>query len=139
MYRLVPLVSACTTIFPILPVEVWCLILRALDGKSLLATVRSASYFGNIVRGDPVLRKTLRDAVKDAKREMSEWLNRPGMALTITREGSDRLFGSNCRKKVTTAKCPDMQDYPRIEKTTRNHRKMKVGTTKSNRYAPYRI
>ncbi|VEN41002.1 unnamed protein product, partial [Callosobruchus maculatus] len=53
---------------PVLPTEIWCLILRYLDDDGLLLAVRSNRLWLEYVKGDPVLNKRL-NSVLMKKRE----------------------------------------------------------------------
>ncbi|XP_066152324.1 uncharacterized protein [Euwallacea fornicatus] len=120
MYKLLPLVSVYASVLPTIPVELWCLILRMLDG-------------------DPVLKKNVKDAAKKERQEIMNQLMKPGMSATVTREERARLFGSNIRKKVKISKCPSIIEAARvgIVATRRGLKAEKM--TKPSRYAPYRI
>lgn len=52
---------------PLLPVEVWCKILRSLDATSLLSASRASPQFLYIIQGDPILRIILETAIQHEK------------------------------------------------------------------------
>ncbi|ENN80332.1 hypothetical protein YQE_03324, partial [Dendroctonus ponderosae] len=142
MYRLLPLISVFSSAsFSTLPVEMWCLILRLLDAKSLLAAARSSSLFDRVVKGDPVLKKTLESAIRIEQQEIMEPLTRPGMAASISRDEHAMLFGTNRQKIVTIAKSKySLRQVKAYQKTKEcSGHKAKFTTTNTGRFTPYRI
>lgn len=140
MYQLLPFVTACATALPTLPVEMWCLILRLLDAKSLLSAVRSSTYLKSIAQGDPILKKTSEDAIMEEQRELLS-LARYN-PVSVTRTERSRLFGTNCTKRYSFAKCPKMfavlADNKKEYKLNKGTRKL-TNTKKTSRYCPYRM
>ncbi|KAJ3649210.1 hypothetical protein Zmor_020964 [Zophobas morio] len=102
MYQILPFVTASEFALPDLPVELWANILRCLDPSSLLTATRSSDPWKRIAQGDPVLRKTVKNQLVLEKRKRREEMLNPGLLLSITREGSGRLFGSNTGKVLRT-------------------------------------
>ncbi|XP_063920787.1 uncharacterized protein LOC135135626 [Zophobas morio] len=100
MYRILPFVCAAESVLPDLPVELWATILRCLDPSSLLAAVRSNDLWDRVTQGVPVLRRTIKDQLALEKQRRREEMLNPRLLLSITREGSGRLFGSNGNKVV---------------------------------------
>ncbi|KAJ3649215.1 hypothetical protein Zmor_020968 [Zophobas morio] len=102
MYQILPFVTAVEFALPDLPVELWTSILRCLDPYSLLNATRSNDWWERIAQGDPLLRNIVKDQLLLEKRRRREEMLNPGLSLSITREGSGRLFGSNARKVLRT-------------------------------------
>ncbi|KAJ3649214.1 hypothetical protein Zmor_020967 [Zophobas morio] len=100
MYQILPFVPTAEFVLPDLPVELWASILRCLDPSSLLNATRSSDLWERIAQGDPVLRKTVKDQLVLEKRRRREEMLNPGLLLSITRERSGSLFGSNAGKVV---------------------------------------
>ncbi|KAH1005837.1 hypothetical protein HUJ04_006750 [Dendroctonus ponderosae] len=119
----------------------WCLILRLLDAESLLAAARSSPLFDRVVKGDPVLKKTLQAAIQMEQREIMERLTRPGMAASISRDEHAMLFGSNRQKIVTIAKSKhslrQVKEYHKRKESSGC--KARTTTTNTARFNPYRI
>ncbi|KAJ3641469.1 hypothetical protein Zmor_027976 [Zophobas morio] len=102
MYKILPFAATVEFALPNLPVEIWANILRCLDPSSLLTAARSNDLWDRITQGDPVLRKTVRDQLVLEKRRRREEMLNPGLLLSITRNGSGRLFGSNASTILRT-------------------------------------
>ncbi|KAL1510033.1 hypothetical protein ABEB36_004689 [Hypothenemus hampei] len=139
MYQLLPIVSAICCFLPTFPTEVWCLIFRHLDQKSLLAVFRSCTEFSALIEGDPLLRVRVRKAQKQEQRKLMDQLTKPGTVASVTRLERARLFNTNCAKKIEWTK------ITRTEQTVSRGRKTEtLGKTKSkgcltNRFVPYRL
>ncbi|KAH1029487.1 hypothetical protein HUJ05_002718 [Dendroctonus ponderosae] len=106
-----------------------------LDAKSLLAAARSSSLFDRVVKGDPVLKKTLESAIRIEQQEIMEPLTRPGMAASISRDEHAMLFGTNSQKIVTIAKSKySLRQVKAYQKTKEcSGRKAKTTTTNTGR------
>lgn len=137
MYQLLPIICAFTTVLPQFPVEVWCIILRLLDPASLLVTVRTVSYFDSIVQGDPILRKSLREAVDQENKNKFQMLIQPNMAVEIIRQDFPRLFGINVQKSIRSKR-----KLPILSQLKKDSTRKRLNATKiSNRtrFNPYRL
>ncbi|KAJ3656177.1 hypothetical protein Zmor_015273 [Zophobas morio] len=97
MFKTLPFVAANEFALPNLPVEIWVIILRCLDPRSLLTAARSFELWERITRGDRVLRKTLKKQLQLEKLRRREMLNQ-GLLIPINRKASGGLFGSNANK-----------------------------------------
>ena len=139
MYQLLPFFAACSTVLHTLPIEVWCLILRKLDRKSLLATVRSLDFLNFVVQGDLLLRENVKQAIKEENEECLSYLTRPGMSAAVTRKERAQLFGTNGEKRVSVRKSPETLHSALKEKTRKSMGKVLKSTGKINRFKPYRI
>ncbi|CAG9760983.1 unnamed protein product [Ceutorhynchus assimilis] len=140
MYSLLPFIT--TDMLPEMPIEVWCIILRMLDSKSLLSGVRSSSYFSSMARGDPILRQKVRRAFKEEKEEIVARLRRPGIATRVDRPSKQSgLYSKNSQKKTTIKKEPKMFKVCRAAKKEKESSDLKIRSNvcKSSRYNPYRI
>lgn len=137
MYQLLSIISVYTTVLPQLPVEVWCIILRLLDPASLLVTIRAVSFFNSIVQGDPVLRKSLRDAIDQENRKRLEMLTQPKMAVEISRQDFSRLFGSNVQKSIRSNRKLTILSQLKNESTRKRLNATKISNR--TRFNPYRL
>lgn len=136
MYQLLSII-VYTTVLPQLPVEVWCIILRLLDPASLLVTIRAVSFFNSIVQGDPVLRKSLRDAIDQENRKRLEMLTQPKMAVEISRQDFSRLFGSNVQKSIRSNRKLTILSQLKNESTKKRLNATKISNR--TRFNPYRL
>lgn len=136
MYQLLSII-VYTTVLPQLPVEVWCIILRLLDPASLLVTIRAVSFFNSIVQGDPVLRKSLRDAIDQENRKRLEMLTQPKMAVEISRQDFSRLFGSNVQKSIRSNRKLPILSQLKNESTRKRLNATKISNR--TRFNPYRL
>lgn len=136
MYQLLSII-VYTTVLPQLPVEVWCIILRLLDPASLLVTIRAVSFFNSIVQGDPVLRKSLRDAIDQENRKRLEMLTQPKMAVEISRQDFSRLFGSNVQKSIRSNRKLTILSQLKNESTRKRLNATKISNR--TRFNPYRL
>ncbi|CAG9760988.1 unnamed protein product [Ceutorhynchus assimilis] len=136
MYTLLPFIT--TGMVPEMPIEVWCVILRLLDSKSLLSTVRSSSSFSSMARGDPILRQKVRNAIKEEKEEIVARLRKPGISTIVERPSKQsELYSKNSQKKTTIRKEPKM--FKVCAKKESLDLKIKSKICKSSRFNPYRI
>lgn len=136
MYQLLSII-VYTTVLPQLPVEVWCIILRLLDPASLLVTIRAVGFFNSIVQGDPVLRKSLRDAIDQENRKRLEMLTQPKMAVEISRQDFSRLFGSNVQKSIRSNRKLPILSQLKNESTRKRLNATKISNR--TRFNPYRL
>lgn len=137
MYQLLPIICAFTTVLPQFPVEVWCIILRLLDPASLLVTVRTVSYFDSIVQGDPILRKSLREAVDQENKNKFQMLIQPNMAVEIIRQDFPRLFGINVQKSIRSKRKLPILSQLKNESTRKRLNATKISNR--TRFNPYRL
>lgn len=137
MYQLLPIICAFTTVLPQFPVEVWCIILRLLDPASLLVTVRTVSYFDSIVQGDPILRKSLREAVDQENKNKFQMLIQPNMAVEIIRQDFPRLFGINVQKSIRSKRKLPILSQLKNDSTTKRLNATKISNR--TRFNPYRL
>ncbi|CAG9769197.1 unnamed protein product [Ceutorhynchus assimilis] len=125
-----------------MPIEVWCVVLRLLDSKSLLSAVRSSSFFSTMARGDPILKKKVRIAIKEEKEEIVAQLARPGVMTTVERSSTKQsgLYAKNVQKKITIRKEPKIFKAREIKaKKGTSDSKIRTKITKSSRFNPYRL
>ncbi|KAJ8927387.1 hypothetical protein NQ314_020162, partial [Rhamnusium bicolor] len=87
----------------ILPVEMWSIIFRLLDTKSLLAGARSHKLWLNVCRGDPILRRRLHFALKEEKNYFHNMIINPKMVTTVSRKLPSRKYGTNVQKSVSNS------------------------------------
>ncbi|CAG9760866.1 unnamed protein product [Ceutorhynchus assimilis] len=138
MYSLLPFIT--TSMLPEMPIEVWCIILRLLDSKSLLSVVRCSSSFSSMARGDSILRQKVRIAIKEEKEEIVARLRRPGIGTRVDRSSKQSgLFSKNSQKKTTIKKEPKMFKFCRAAEKQSSDLKMRSNVCKSSRFNPYRI
>ncbi|KAJ8985441.1 hypothetical protein NQ317_017073 [Molorchus minor] len=99
MFQLLPFLQS-TCLFPELPVEMWCFILRYLDPRSLLAGVRVHKSWLRVCRGDPILKKRLRLALEEEKTVRWNMILDPRLSLKISRELPAENYRPNVQKMV---------------------------------------
>ncbi|KAJ3656175.1 hypothetical protein Zmor_015271 [Zophobas morio] len=85
MFHILPFVAASEFALPNLPVEIWVIILRCLDPRSLVTATRSVDRWERITRGDPVLSKTLKKQLLLEKRTRREEMLIRGLVIFINR------------------------------------------------------
>ncbi|CAG9769196.1 unnamed protein product [Ceutorhynchus assimilis] len=140
MYSLLPFITV--SLLPEMPIEVWCIILRLLDSKSLLSAVRSSSFFSTMARGDPILKQKVRIAIKEEKEEIVAQLARPGVTTTVERSSTQPsgLYSKNVQKNITIRKEPKMfKARENKAKKETSGSKIRTKVTKSSRFNPYRL
>ncbi|KAJ8961259.1 hypothetical protein NQ318_008943, partial [Aromia moschata] len=100
MFGLLPV---CETSFPVLellPVEMWCFILRYLDPRSLLTGVQTHKSWLPVCRGDPVLRTKLKLALEEEKKMTRDMILNPRLSVRISRDVQSGNFRPNVKKSI---------------------------------------
>ncbi|KAJ8977388.1 hypothetical protein NQ317_001989, partial [Molorchus minor] len=120
MFQLLPFLQS-TCLFPELPVEMWCFILRYLDPRSLLAGVRVHKSWLGVCRGDPVLKKRLRLALEEEKTVRRNMILDPRLSLKISRELPAENYRPNVQKMVV--KVNDFGPFTSVKEGLRLSRK----------------
>ncbi|KAJ8946401.1 hypothetical protein NQ318_011809 [Aromia moschata] len=102
MFQLLPIYETSCVFLQLLPVELCCIILRYLDPRSLLASVRAHKSWTAMCRGDPVLRQRLRSALREERELLRKTIIDPRVTMTISRDVATGTYRRNVKKSVTT-------------------------------------
>lgn len=123
---------------------------RNLTPVALLTAIRTYRTWMNIARGDPVLRRTVRQQLLTERRQREELLRNPDLHFSIQREGAGeqpKVFGRNVIKTVTRTNTDDFRaaliDSRREQMSFgKQYREGNAGgkarTRKTNKAAPYK-
>ena len=123
-----------------LPVEVLSIILRLLDGNSLLSAVISDSHIMHVCKGDKFLRKQLRRQVSKVKREEQLRLTNPNYGVCVIRLTAGKIFGENVNKRITLSNEKPRWCYDEVNSVVNAKLSMRATTTsKSTKRACVRL
>ncbi|KAJ8917709.1 hypothetical protein NQ315_005158 [Exocentrus adspersus] len=142
MFRILPIAEVF--ILPFLPVEMWSIILRLLDLKSLLAAARADKTWMAVCQGDPVLRKRLRQAIYEEREQVKNFMLDPGLSVKVTRlVPSTTNFTQNLKKIMVS--CPKPREEFFLDSKRSSGPARRKAPNKSsrrrdnNKFCPYRL
>ncbi|KAF5299059.1 hypothetical protein FQA39_LY11605 [Lamprigera yunnana] len=101
----------------LLPVEMWATILRYLDDEILLSAGLTSKRFMRVCKGDPKLRKRIRDQILLERRLLRNAALDRDMGITVLRNYVPSVINVNQKKTVLIKKLPFR--IPRVEEIHR--------------------
>ncbi|KAF5299033.1 hypothetical protein FQR65_LT09496 [Abscondita terminalis] len=141
------LIESSSTVLLLLPVEMLVAALRYLDDKSLVNAVFASKRFLSVCKGDPVLRKRMREYVTRQKNKYREMGVNMQLRVEIIRIDMKKYFGQHQNKNMQvmaqTHSTIQHHHVPRaksVSRTFEDDRKKEGGKIRENckkRVKPY--
>ncbi|KAL3289829.1 hypothetical protein HHI36_023220 [Cryptolaemus montrouzieri] len=138
-YKLLSFVCVSQGAVRFLPIEIIAMILRYLDDSSLFSAFLTCRRWAEVCRGDPILRRRIRNHVKNIRKERERVILNPSTGIEIVRTENTSIFernrSNNKQIKVERDILPQMVRLPKIKK------EVYIGPIRSKsyvRHSPYK-
>ncbi|KAL3289833.1 hypothetical protein HHI36_023224 [Cryptolaemus montrouzieri] len=138
-YNLFPFVGVSKGAVRFLPIEIIAMIFRYLDDSSLFSAFLTCRRWTEVCRGDPILRRRIRNHVKKIRKERERVFLNPSIGVEIVRVEITSIFERNrSNNKQIKVKRDILPQMVRVPKTKKEIYGGPIRSKSDVRHSPYK-